>query len=263
MKKIIHILLAATMLLSVFLLTACGKKDDVTNQALEYLEHKYEKDTFEISEGPINKSVTGRYELAAQSTDDGVKFNLYVYSLFITDSYSVTKANARAGEKVKSLLNEEVLGAVKEITVYPIYDDGGIDYRFTNLPVDAEDDLTSIDNILLNDVSDTDEVVKSVEGVLNQLKTAGVSLSGVRFTFNYSGYTVSVETDTEFVLALEEDQLKELVDSKVESALTKAKENEKMFAEKTVAVDLNATETETEATDATEPVESENRSKSK
>lgn len=250
MKRIIYTVLAATLLSCAFLFVSCGEKDEIGRQTLEYLEQKYEKDTFTVSEVPKTKSVTGRYELAVKSDDDGVDFDVYIYAFFITDSYSVTKANIRAGEKVREMLEPETLEGIKEITVYPVYDDGGTDYRFTSLPIDGGDALTEISSISLKDTDDTSEAAKEIDGIVRQLKRSGVSLEKVCFSFGTAGYTVYIDTNSEYVLSLDGEQLNELVVKSVEAAVSKAKEGENIFADRSVKVELN--EGGTEATEADE-----------
>ncbi len=251
MKKTLYIILAATLLLSLSVSAACGEKDDLGKQTLDYLEQKYEKDTFVLSEVPKNKSLTGRYELAAQSSDDGIDFEVYIYAFFITDSYSVTKANIRAGEKVRKLLTEETLEGIENIVVYPVYDDGGTDYRFTSLPIDCEDTLNEISSIVLAGTDDTAAAAKEIGSIVNELNDGGVSLDKICFTFDFSGYTVTIDTDAEYVLSLDGEQLTELVGRNVDGAVAKAKEAENIFAERSVKIALNS-ESETEATEASE-----------
>ena len=251
MKKTLYIILAAALLLSLSVSAACGEKDDLGKQTLDYLEQKYEKDTFVLSEVPKNKSLTGRYELAAQSSDDGIDFEVYIYAFFITDSYSVTKANIRAGEKVRKLLTEETLEGIENIVVYPVYDDGGTDYRFTSLPIDCEDTLNEISSIVLVGTDDTAAAAKEIGSIVNELNDGGVSLDKICFTFDFSGYTVTIDTDAEYVLSLDGEQLTELVGRNVDGAVAKAKEAENIFAERSVKIALNS-ESETEATEASE-----------
>ena len=254
MKKVLHTVIAAALLLSAIFLVSCGENDELSRQAMEYLENKYEKDTFGLSEVPKTKSVTGRYEIKARSEEDGIDFDVYVYAFFITDSYSVTKANIRAEEKIRALLDEETSAAVKSVTVYPVYDDGGTDYRFTSLPLDTEDTLTSIDSIVLNEGEDTSAAAAAVKSITEQLDAGGVRLDRVRFVYESGGYTVNIDTNSEYIMSLDNEAIGEMIGKRIDGALAEAKESDSIFADRsvTVAVDKDS-ETETEAeTEATE-----------
>ena len=42
MKKVLHTVIAAALLLSAIFLVSCGENDELSRQAMEYLENKYE-----------------------------------------------------------------------------------------------------------------------------------------------------------------------------------------------------------------------------
>ena len=238
MKKVLHIVIAVALLLSSFLFVSCGENDELPKQAMEYLKNKYEKDTFEFSEIPKTKSVTGRYEFSVRSDDDGIDFDLYVYAFFITDSYSVTKANVKAQEKIRSLLNDETLASVKSVTVYPVYDDGGTDYRFTSVPLDAETSITDIDSIVLNETDDSRSVAALVKSVSGQLDSGGLKLEHIRFVFDLDGYTVNVDTDTGYILSLDADSIGDLISTKIDGAMSEKRGSGDIFADRSVVITL-------------------------
>jgi len=253
MKRLICFVLAAAFLLSLFLFASCGEKEDLSRQAVEYLKSKYDKDTFTVSEPVKDKSLSGRYELSACSQDDGIDFAVYVYPLFITDSYSVTKANRGAGEKIRSVLDAATLESVSSIVVFPVYDDGDTDFRFTTLPIEWECEMTGIDNIVLSDCDDAKAVGDMIGRIVAELKAGGITLESVRFTFGMNGYTVSITTDSDYVLSLNGEQLAELVGKAVDGAVEKAKRSENIFSDRSVKIDLNtASANADEETGATE-----------
>lgn len=222
MKKTLSALLALLFCGMAVLMTACTPPKKYQQKVLDYLTEEYPGKTFELTSFKQNKETSGRYEVSASCNEDGTKFDIYVYStVFLTDGYSVVRANKRAAV----LLREKVVGTdafeyIADIRWLRIYNEDSTDYSFRHVDNVEEltaKDITSVDTVTFNSPIEASDAEKGIRATVNAFDAAGMTLESVGFEFTVGYKSCRLTTDSASVANASDGEIAEYIASELSS----------------------------------------------
>lgn len=194
-----------------FMLVSCGEEEDVHEQVGNYLEKRYPGKEFTIIDYDKRSETSGRYEINARSVEDGIEFKLYMYSINVTDSYSVERANKLMKALVEAEFDEDLKKSFKYVQCYNIYSDRATNYRFREVDYIKDYTLADIKDIYEIKIS---ESVKEAEigGVIYDFmyslcdeEAEGCDIASAEFVFKIGRLTYRFTTSSKAVLELGRD----------------------------------------------------------
>ncbi len=192
---------------------ACSSSSDtVETRIYAYLESKYDNLEFEISGYTQDKSMSGRYEVAASCKETGVDFMVYHTSLMTTDSYGVEQANAYMNEDMCNLLGAAAeLANVETIQWLDIYAEDSNGYKFRNVDMHQVPmnplSVTELYRVKLKNIHSANEAAQCVDMVITVLDMRDIRLQKVTFEFTLGEDLILFTTDTDTVLGTTYDIL--------------------------------------------------------
>ena len=196
-RKIAAAILAVALIAGVY---ACTPSKKVQNEVYDYLNEKYTGLEFSLLDYTQDKETSGRYTVFARCLTTNVDFEIYVSSLFITDSYGVSYANSVMDPQILDALgNARSLGCVEDVQWLNLYEEDSDGYRFDevdpNISYDVKD-VNEIYRIRLADVISANEAAQCVYLVMTSLDTAGIELDRATFEFTLDETPILFTTDT-------------------------------------------------------------------
>lgn len=197
-RRVLGCLLVLGIALSVI---GCTPSKKIQNNVLGYLQDKYGDGlSFEYIDYTQDKGASGRYEVNARCTTDGTVFQIYVYSsLFITDSYSVVRANDTMDKAIRELfLTKDYSDYIEKITWKNLFEDDAADYRFRTVEEPNVVDIREANRIYrvaLTAGRTPEQYVSWMFNFLYDMKDSGAEVADVSFEFPYGDDTFVIHTD--------------------------------------------------------------------
>ncbi|MBQ9511306.1 MAG: hypothetical protein IJR55_06410 [Clostridia bacterium] len=224
MRKILGLIMALLIVASVPLLSACSQSARYEKAVFEHLNKKYPEKTFRLLAYKKNNNSNGRYEIDAVCDNDSTKFSVYVYpNMFITDGYSVSRANSMALAELHSAVAYTAsLQYISNIRWLRPYNEENTDYSFRT--VDSYDDfslenLKTIDTIYLDSPTDVESAEMGIITSIYALNAYDVNLENVGFEFSIKGYkNCRFTTDTASVLAAEKGEIAKCIEEGINTS---------------------------------------------
>lgn len=224
-SKILAFVLVGCIVL--LLLLSCDKNKEYSKMALDYLEEKYDNKDFSVNSVVREGKTSGRYVVNAQSSDDKVSFDVFVYSsILISDGYSVTKANMNMNELFDDVLTENNLKeSVNSITWLRLFNEQDTDYSFVS--VENPDQVTSKDveniyKVVLSEKLNLDDISKVIKALSDSLADKFVELKDVTYEFVLDGKTYN----TTLPVSITEDKTSEEIMEFIQGKIDAKSENE-------------------------------------
>lgn len=224
MKKLLSLFTALLLCAATVLLSSCASAKKYQQKVLDYLAKNYESKKFELTSYTTNKGTSSRYEVKARCIDDGTDFDIYVYSAaFITDSYSVTRANKR----MESLIHPIVSGTdaysyIGNIRWLRPYNEETTDYSFrsvSNPEAVVISELTSIDTVtFVSEVDTTEEAANGITAFIDAFAASDISLESVTFEFSLTyAPDCRLTTNSESIKNSEKSEIIQFIESQIAS----------------------------------------------
>lgn len=219
-SKILAFVLVGCIVLLLFL--SCDKNKEYSKMALDYLEEKYDDKDFSVNSVIREGKTSGRYVVNAQSSDDKVSFDVFVYSsILISDGYSVTKANLNMNKLFDDVLAEnELKESVDSITWLRLYNELDTDYSFVSVENPdqvASEDVQNIYKVVLSDKLDMEEISKVIKTLSDALAENFLELKDVTYEFVLDGKTYNATLPVSVTVDKSSDEIKEFIQEKIDA----------------------------------------------
>jgi len=217
-SKIIAFVLVGCIVL--LLLLSCDKNKEYSKMALDYLEEKYDDKDFSVNSVVREGKTSGRYVVNAQSSDDKVSFDVFVYSsILISDGYSVTKANLNMNNLFDDVLTENNLKeSVNSITWLRLYNEQDTDYSFVSVENPdqvASEDVENIYRVVLSDKLNLEEISKVIKTLSDALAENFLELKDVTYEFVLDGTTFNATLPVTVTVDKSSEEIKEFLQEKI------------------------------------------------
>lgn len=200
---------------------SCAQLTKYEKKINAYLTEKYPDKSFTLNSYTQRNDKSGRYEVSATCDDDGTDFIIFVYSASnMTDSYLVSKANAKALETIKAVFPEEVLKYISEIRWLRPYKEDNTDYSFRETEnLDSVDisDITSIDTVRFSGVMSSSEAEKKIREVMLVLCYSDVCLTSIGFDFTVGYKSCRFISDTSSICSSEEGEIAKAISDGIDT----------------------------------------------
>lgn len=197
MRKIAAVVLVISL---VALICACTPSKKVQNEVYDYLNSKYKGLEFELLDYKQEKETSGRYTVFAKCLTTNVDFQIYVSSMFTTDSYSVSYANSVMDPQLMDTLGTAREAAcVSEIQWLDLYEEESDGYKFRDVSADISynvKDVNEIYRIKLSGVESANDAAQCVYMAVTTFDMQGIELDTVTFEFTLNDTPILFTTDT-------------------------------------------------------------------
>lgn len=197
-RKIAAAVIAVVMLIAG--IYACTPSKKVQDEVYDYLNEKYNGLEFSLLDYTQEKETNGRYTVSAKCLTTDVEFEIYVSSLFITDSYAVSYANSVMDPQILNVLgNARSLACVEDVQWLDLYEKDSNGYRFDEVDPDISYDVKDVNEIYrirLADIDSANEAAQCVYLVMTSLDKSGIELDYTTFEFTLDETPILFSTDT-------------------------------------------------------------------
>ncbi len=224
MKYVKRIAAAVLVLAFAFAIGACTPSKKVQDKVYNYLEEKYKGLEFELLDYKQDKETSGRYTVSAACKTTNVDFELFVSTMYVSDSYSVRWANSVMDEKLMAALGDaKELTYISDAQWLDLYEDGSNGYRFREVDTSMFSwelqDVKEIYRINLSGVPSADEAAQSIYMIVTLLSSAGANLDKVTFDIQMEGKSLLFSTSTAAIKEIFLSDLEEIFED-AEPAMT-------------------------------------------
>lgn len=214
--------LVAALCASALLLTSCTASKKYEKQVLNYLEDKYEGESFELLSYSNNKKTSSRYEIKAVCLDDDTEFEIYAYSANnISDGYAVTRANNAMRDKLNHIFSYSEAGKyVTDVRWLRLYNEEYTDYTFMSVEnvekYTAEEKITSIDAVVFGNPLKSEQVADGIITSVKALEENDIVLENIGFEFTVLTKSCRMESSTADIDAANVEEITDFINEKIE-----------------------------------------------
>lgn len=199
MKNKAMAITAFLLVVAVLLLSACsGKEDKIIGRATNYLVEKYGDLGFEILNYTQNKTTNGRFTLNVYCEETDTVFKMFMYSLRITDGYSVAYSNDMMQKKIMEGPLENLSENVSSVQWKNEFEDGLEDFTYRTMEMreySISEDLESLYLVQLEDCPHISNAARIIYNVIISFEPYGALLSDTTFVFEIGSYSYTVKAD--------------------------------------------------------------------
>ena len=196
--------LVAALCASALLLTSCAASKKYEKQVLNYLEDKYEGESFELLSYSKNKKTSSRYEIKAVCLDD-----------------AVTRANNAMRDKLNHIFSYSEAGKyVTDVRWLRLYNEEYTDYTFMSVEnvekYTAEEKITSIDAVVFGNPLKAEQVADGIITSVKALEENDIVLENIGFEFTVLTKSCRMESSTADIDATNVEELANFINEKIE-----------------------------------------------